>query len=102
MKVNANITIAHHENSNVRAYATVTIGDCFAIHSIKILQGAKGLFVSMPSHKSKKDDEYRDICHPVTVEFRKQLNKVILDGYQKELKKVCNAEEAFQQGDELA
>lgn len=50
--------------------------------------GKKGLFVSMPSYKTNQIDEnnhsvYRDICFPVTAEFRGKLNTLMTDAYEK-------------------
>ena len=53
----------------IRAYASATIAGCFAVRGIKIVEGGKdGLFMSMPSRKTQ--DGYKDICFPVTEEFR--------------------------------
>lgn len=50
------------------------------------------LFVSMPSYKTKEVDEnnqpiYRDICYPVTKEFREKLYGAILEMHQLETEK---------------
>lgn len=37
----------------LKAYATVTFDQCFVVRNIKIIDGKNGLFVAMPSHKSK-------------------------------------------------
>ena len=42
--------------------------------------GRDGLFVSMPSRKTQ--DGYKEVCFPVTAEFREQLYHGILDAYQ--------------------
>ena len=73
------------ENSEngVKGLATVTFGDAFKVQSISIVEGKNGLFVSMPSYKSKQVDEngdpvYKDICNPITKDFRDQLYGAIL------------------------
>ena len=66
---------------SIRAYASVDIDKCFAVRGIKVVEGGEnGLFVSMPSRKTQ--DGYKDICFPVTTEFREQLHKSVLDAYQ--------------------
>lgn len=56
----------------IRAYASATIGGCFGVRGIKIVEGGRdGLFVSMPSRKTV--DGYSEVCFPVTAEFREQL-----------------------------
>ena len=68
----------------IRAYASATIDGCFGVRGIKIVEGGKdGLFVSMPSRKTQ--DGYKDICFPVTAEFRKELHSAVLDAYHQAL-----------------
>jgi len=71
--------IAEPKGSTV-AFASVTINDLVAINGIKVVNGEKGLFASMPQTKDTNGD-YRDIAFPVTKELRQQLNKAILDEY---------------------
>lgn len=72
------------EKSGIRAYASATIGKCFAVRGIKIVEGGEdGLFISMPSRKTQ--DGYKDICFPVTAEFREQLNSAVLEAYKSAL-----------------
>ena len=77
------------EGSNVKAVGQIYIEDSFIINNINIIEGKKGLFVTMPSYKTKKVDEegkaiYQDICYPVTRNFRDKLFASILDGYAAE------------------
>ena len=58
-------------SGNVLAYASVTLGGCFAVRGLRIVDSTKGPFVSMPGYKAK--DGYRDICFPCTKEFRQQF-----------------------------
>ena len=45
--------------------------------------GERGLFVSMPSRKTTEG--YKEVCFPVTAEFREQLHNVVLSSYQQAL-----------------
>jgi Uncharacterized protein, involved in the regulation of septum location len=77
------------EGSNVKAIGQIYIEDSFIINNINVIEGKKGLFVTMPSYKTKKVDEegkaiYQDICYPVTKDFRDKLFASILDGYAAE------------------
>ncbi len=38
-------------NSKLKAFATVTIDDILDLEGFKVIDGSKGLFVSVPSHK---------------------------------------------------
>ncbi len=66
------------EGSKLRAYAEVTIDDAVAIHGIKVLQGDNGLYLGMPSDKTK-----HDIAHPIKQEVRTMFEKAIFDEYEK-------------------
>ena len=79
MKVDVKIGSIRPEG-NVRAYASVNLNDCFAIRNVKIMDSTKGLFVAMPSYKVG-NGEYKDICFPVTKEFREQLNNAVIEAY---------------------
>lgn len=69
---------------STRAYASATIDGCFAVRGIKVVEGGRdGLFVSMPSRKAQ--DSYKEVCFPVTAEFREQLHSAVLDAYQQSL-----------------
>ena len=67
-------------DKKLKAYVSVTFDDCFVVHNIKIVEGNVGLFVAMPSRKTKRGD-YKDIAHPISVEFRAEMQKKILDKY---------------------
>ena len=68
----------------LKATATVNINDTFAIRDIKLMEGSKGLFVSMPSYKAG-NGEYKDICFPCTAEARKEFNQAVLNAYEQAL-----------------
>ena len=72
-----------HTSGSVLASASVNLNGCFAIRGVKVVDSAKGPFVSMPSYQGKKG--YTDVCFPCTKEFRQQFNDAVLDAYQQEL-----------------
>lgn len=45
------IKLTEDPRNKLRAYASVTIGDAFVVRDLKIIDGAKGPFVAMPSRK---------------------------------------------------
>lgn len=72
-------------NSKIRANASVTIGNHFAIHGLKVYDGGdKGLQVLYPGHKGTDSKFYEDF-HPVTKEAREALNGYVLDAYEQKL-----------------
>ena len=66
------------------AVVSITIDEEFVVHDIKVIEGDKGLFIAMPSKKAT-DGEYRDIAHPINSSTRENLQRVILESYEKAL-----------------
>ncbi|OPY55758.1 MAG: putative septation protein SpoVG [Pelotomaculum sp. PtaU1.Bin035] len=83
MKVDVKIGSIRPEGA-IRAIASVNLNGCFAIRNVKVMDGGMGLFAAMPSYKAG-NGEYRDICFPVTKEFRRQLNDAVINAYQQAL-----------------
>lgn len=81
---------------NLIAYASMNINGGFAVEGIKVMSGEKGLFVSMPSYQDKQG-KYRDVCFPVTKEFRQQMNQAVLEQYQQTLSHMQSAAQESQQ-----
>ena len=51
-----------------------------------LIQGKDNVFVAMPSYRTKQKDKdgkavYKDICFPVTKEFREKLHAKISEDY---------------------
>ena len=68
----------------MKAVVSITLDDEFVVHDIKVIEGDKGLFIAMPSKKTA-DGEYRDIAHPIRAATRDQLQKIILESYERAL-----------------
>ena len=64
----------------LKAYVTVTFDDCFVVHNVKIIEGKTGVFIAMPSRKTRSGD-YKDVAHPIHPEFRMEMQQKILDKY---------------------
>src|SRR5881409_3138389 len=69
------------EEEKLKAFVSVIFDDCFVVSDIKIIQGANGLFVSMPS-KKRKNGTFRDIAHPLNNETRKKIEDKVLTRYR--------------------
>lgn len=88
MKYTVKVNKVRKNEGNLRGFATVVFGESFKVTNIAILENSEGnLFVSMPRYRSSEVDEknnhiYKDICNPITREFRTELYDAILDGYK--------------------
>lgn len=69
--------------TRLKAVASITIDDAFAIHEIRIIEGKNGLFVAMPS-REKVEGGFRDIAHPINLETRKAIEGIVLEKYYSE------------------
>lgn len=69
--------------SRLRAVASITIEDCFAVHELRIIEGKEGLFVAMPSRQTS-DGTFKDIAHPINVETRKAIEEIVIAKYNEE------------------
>ena len=77
--------LINRQDSGLKAYASLTLDNGYAIHGLKVCSGQKGLFVSMPSTSyidKNGNKKYQDIFHPVTKEARTELNNEVLKEYK--------------------
>jgi len=79
------IRIVKKDENKLKAVASLTIDECFAVHDIKIIEGNQGLFIAMPSRKTP-DGTFKDIVHPLNTETREKIRDLILAEYEKALK----------------
>ncbi len=72
------------KEGKMKAIVSITLDDEFVVHDIKVIEGDKGLFIAMPSKKAA-DGEYRDIAHPINSSTRENIQRIILESYEKAL-----------------
>ncbi|GAB6090385.1 septation regulator SpoVG [Spirochaeta dissipatitropha] len=65
----------------LKAYVTITFDDSFVVHNLKIIEGKTGVFIAMPSRKTKSG-EFKDVAHPIHADFRASLQEQILKAYE--------------------
>ncbi|MFH0753083.1 MAG: septation protein SpoVG family protein [Candidatus Omnitrophota bacterium] len=63
---------------NLKAFADVTINDVLVIRGVRVIEGKKGLFVSMPQEQGKDNKWYDQIVCRST-EVYNQLAQTVLD-----------------------
>jgi stage V sporulation protein G len=78
-----NVKIFPRKENKLKAYVTITFNNAFVVHNIKIIEGANGLFVAMPSRK-RRDGSYMDIAHPLNSNMRRELEERVLTEYKRE------------------
>ena len=68
------------DSGKLRAIASLTIDDCFAIHEIKLIQ-TDHLFVAMPCRTDSHGISH-DIAHPIGENARRELESAIISAYK--------------------
>lgn len=75
MTVDAKI-VFRPDDGNVIAVANITLDGVFVIRGVRLVDGRKGSFISFPVRKNK-EDEYVDICYPITADLREDIHVAI-------------------------
>ena len=71
------------ENSRVKGYAIIELDGVLKINGIRIIEGNSRMFAAMPNRKVS-DDKYIDYVYPVNKELREEIERAILEEYNKE------------------
>jgi len=82
---------AKEESGRLKAYATIVFDDSFIVRDLKVIEGHKGLFVSMPSRK-RRDGTFRDIVHPLNSEMRREIEERVVQEYESVAQAVASGE----------
>ncbi len=85
------IRVTLRDEDKLKGFANVTFDNAFVVRGMKIIQGTKGYFVSMPSRK-RPDGTHQDIAHPVNSDMRQEIEKRVLEAYELELKSQSTAQ----------
>lgn len=80
------------EEGPMKAIVSVTFDHQFAVHDIKLIYAKEQYFVVMPSRKNP-DGTYRDIAHPINMEFRDVIDSAVKAAYNEAINAQKNTEE---------
>jgi stage V sporulation protein G len=72
------------DDEKLKAFVSIVFDQSFVVTDIKIINGPKGLFVSMPS-KKRKDGTFKDIAHPLNNQMRQYLEEKVLAVYRQQV-----------------
>ncbi len=87
--------------NKMKAIVSITFEDAFVVHDVKVIDGANGLFIAMPSRRIQ-DGEFKDIVHPIHSAFREELSKAVLKKYYEALEHYRESMPAEARGDRLS
>ncbi|MBQ7475569.1 MAG: septation regulator SpoVG [Clostridia bacterium] len=74
----------------MKAIVSVTFDSQLALHDIKVINARDKHFIVMPSRKNP-DGTYRDIVHPISADFRAELERAVLRAYEEEAARAAAA-----------
>jgi len=83
------IRISLRTDNKLKAFASITLDNRFVIRGLKIIEGAKGVFVAMPSRK-RPDGTFQDIAHPINNETRAWMEQQVIAAYHAEKEKMAH------------
>ena len=83
MRYEVNVSRLENPSGNIRGFVNVVFNRCFKVSNIAVVEGKEdNIFVSMPRYAtSRGDEDYKDVCNPITKEFREELYGTILDAF---------------------
>lgn len=83
MRYEVNVSRLENPSGNIRGFVNVVFNNCFKVSNIAVVEGKEdNIFVSMPRYAtSRGDEDYKDVCNPITKEFREELYGTILDAF---------------------
>jgi len=92
MQLSVKIHKVFEDKGAMKAIASVTLDELFAVHGVKVIESEKGRFAAMPNEVFKdKDgnDVRRDIFHPISSSARKLMEEAVLTAYETTIKKLA-------------
>ena len=67
--------------SSIKAFCDVSINGSFLLKGIKVVDGKKGIFVSMPREQGKNGVWY-DTMTPLTKEAKARLSEIVMEAFE--------------------
>lgn len=81
MKFKVEIKKIINDGTNLKATASLILDDSFLIKRVRVVDGEKGMFISMPSRRTVKG-EFMELCFPMSKELRLEMTAVVLRAYR--------------------
>lgn len=73
-----------NEDRSLKAFADITVNDVLLVKGVMVIEGRKGLFVSMPREQSK-DQKWYDSVRCLSKELQEQITEEVLQAFHDEL-----------------
>jgi stage V sporulation protein G len=67
-------------NGSTKAFCDLSVLDSFVIKGLRVVEGEKGLFVSMPQ-EAGKDGKWYNTVIPLKREVKDEIDRLVLEAY---------------------
>ena len=71
----------NNDKSSLKAFADICVNNVLLIKSIRVINGKKGLFVSMPMEQAK-DKKWYESVKCLNEEIRHEIVKKVMEAYE--------------------
>lgn len=68
--------------SRVKAMATITFNEALRVNGCRLIEGAKGPFLSYPAEKKPGADEWVSFVHPVTRSASNKIQDAVIEHWK--------------------
>lgn len=67
-------------DGNIKAFVDIVVNESLLLKGLRIIEGKRGLFVSMPKEKGK-DNRWYETIHPMSNELKDEISNTVLSAY---------------------
>lgn len=67
---------------SLKAFADINVNDAILIKGVRVMDGKKGIFVTMPREQSTKDKKWYDTVRCLSQEVKEEISGKVLQAYQ--------------------
>jgi len=64
----------------MKAFADIVVNEALLIKGIRVIEGKKGMFISMPKMQGK-DKKWYETIRPLSIEAKNEISEVVLSAY---------------------
>ena len=70
--------------TSLKAFADINVNDALLVKGVRVMDGKKGIFVTMRPESSTKDKKWYDTVRCLTQEVREEISGKVLEAYKAE------------------
>lgn len=78
-------TVRNPEALRIKANVSITFNDCLRVNGCRIIEGAKGRFLSYPSEKIRGGEEWIPHAHAIARGASEKIQDAVLKAHDKAL-----------------